>query len=78
MIILPMLVGFTHIIFRHPFFIPYLPSLTKLVQFSSAMHQMAFTSISTMPFAIGQVDEAGLIFLAQVRMWVGVRGRRRC
>ena len=33
--------------------------LVKLVLFSSAVHQTAFTSFSSLPFAIGQVQHAG-------------------
>ena len=40
--------------------------LVKLVLFSSAMHQTAFTCTSSLPFAIGQVQDAGLIFLSKI------------
>ena len=63
-IILPVLVGFAHIIFRDPFFEPYIGSLTKLVFFSAAVHQAGFSIGSSLPFAIGQVQDAGLIFLS--------------
>ena len=63
-ILTPVAISFTSIIFAHPIFAPYLPSLCKLVLFSSAVHQMAFTSFSTLPFAVGQVQDAGLIFLS--------------
>lgn len=53
-IILPVMIGFAQIIFRHKFFVPYIGSLTKLVLFSSVVHQTAFSLKSTLPFAIGQ------------------------
>ena len=63
-ILTPVAISFTTIIFSHPIFAPYLPSLSKLVLFSSAVHQASFTSFSTLPFAVGQVQDAGLIFLS--------------
>ena len=63
-ILAPVAVSFTSIIFSHPIFAKILPSLTKLVLFSSACHQIAFSMFSTLPFAIGQVQDAGLIFLS--------------
>eukprot|EP00039_Didymoeca_costata_P030147 m.28074 g.28074 ORF g.28074 m.28074 type:complete len:986 (+) comp7970_c0_seq1:124-3081(+) len=63
-IILPVMIGFSQIIFRDHFFDPYRDELTKLVLFSSIIHQLSFTCISTLPFAIGQVQDAGLIFLS--------------
>ena len=63
-ILAPVCVSFTAIIFSHPFFAPHLPSLTKLVMFSSALHQFCFSMFSTLPFAVGQVQDAGLIFLS--------------
>eukprot|EP00037_Helgoeca_nana_P017787 m.169060 g.169060 ORF g.169060 m.169060 type:complete len:1024 (-) comp24150_c0_seq1:110-3181(-) len=65
-VILPVMVGFAHIIFRDPFFTPYISSLTKLVLFSAAVHQFGFTCTSSLPFAIGQVQDAGLIFLSSM------------
>ena len=63
-ILAPVCVSFTSIIFSHPIFIPYLPSLTKLVLLSCAIHQACFTMFSSLPFAVGQVQDAGLIFLS--------------
>lgn len=48
--------------FRHR----YISSLTKLVLFSAAVHQFGFTCTSSLPFAIGQVQDAGLIFLSSM------------
>lgn len=63
-ILTPVAISFTSIIFAHPIFYRHLPSLCKLVLFSSAVHQMSFTAFSTLPFAVGQVQDAGLIFLS--------------
>ncbi|OWY98630.1 Sulfate Permease, partial [Phytophthora megakarya] len=46
------------IIFSDPAFKPFVPALSKLVVF----HQIMFTLMSSMPFAIDQVQDAGLIF----------------
>eukprot|EP00045_Choanoeca_perplexa_P014077 m.163665 g.163665 ORF g.163665 m.163665 type:complete len:1097 (+) comp16556_c0_seq5:174-3464(+) len=63
-IIVPVVVSYTQIIFSDPFFKPHLPLLVKLLFFSSVVHQTCFTLMSSLPFAIGQVQDAGLIFLS--------------
>lgn len=72
-IVLPAMVGFCTIIYQDPFFseagedhAAYFPLLLKLLLLSSAVHQLAFTCLSTLPFAIGQVQDAGLIFLSSM------------
>lgn len=68
-VVTPVMVGFAAIIFRHKAFhqdVAIYSQLVKLVLFSSAMHQMAFTCTSSLPFAIGQVQDAGLIFLSKI------------
>ena len=58
-VVTPVMIGFAAIIFRHHSFhrdpATY-AQLVKLVLFSSAVHQTAFTSFSSLPFAIGQVQ----------------------
>jgi sulfate permease, SulP family len=49
-IILPVTISFTSIIFREPIFLEYLPILIKLVLFSSIIHQLIFSAISSLPF----------------------------
>jgi hypothetical protein len=49
-ILVPLMVAYTNIIFRDPFFRPYVPGLVKLVFFSSIVHQISFTSLSTLKF----------------------------
>lgn len=41
-------------------------ALSKLVLFSSLVHQLGFTIFSSLPFAIGTVQDAGLIFLSSM------------
>ncbi|KUF93273.1 inactive serine/threonine-protein kinase lvsG [Phytophthora nicotianae] len=60
---IPTMYGYAAIIFSHPTFLHYMPALSKLVIFSSAIHQLMFTLMSSLPFAIGQVQNVGLIFL---------------
>jgi hypothetical protein len=64
--VVPVSVAFCNIIFRNDAFSKFLPNLTKLVLFSSAIHQIAFSQFSTLPFAVGQVQDAGLIFLSGI------------
>ena len=61
---LPCLYCFTAVIFAHEVFQPHINALSKLVILASVVHQFAFTLFSTLPFAIGQVQDAGLIFLS--------------
>jgi hypothetical protein len=52
------MIGFAAIIFRNAAFHrdpSVYPRLVKLVLFSSAVHQAIFVSISSLPFAVGQV-----------------------
>ena len=60
-VVTPVMVGFAAIIFRHHAFHEdpaVYAQLVKLVLFSSAVHQTAFTACSSLPFAIGQVHRA--------------------
>ena len=61
---MPVMLSFTAIIFRHRFFDPYISPLVKVVFLSSALHQTVFAAGSSMPFAVGQVQDVGLIFLS--------------
>lgn len=64
LMVLPVSVSFCSIIFRDAAFSAALPRLVKLVLFSSAVHQLCFAAFSSLPFAVGQVQDAGLIFLS--------------
>jgi hypothetical protein len=65
-IVIPVILSFATIIYRDPIFAPYLHSLIQLTLFSSIVHQLLFSTCSTLPFAIGQVQDAGLIFLSNM------------
>jgi len=60
---IPGIYGCTLMIFSHQDFTEFMPELSKLVIFSCVVHQVMFTLLSSLPFAIGQVQDAGLIFL---------------
>ena len=62
----PCMIAYAAIIFADPFFHPFKGQLIKLVLFSSVIHQACFSAQSSLPFAIGQVQDAGLIFLSQM------------
>jgi len=55
-IALPALYGFSSVIFNHPIFQPHVAALSKLVIFSSFMHQLGFVLFSGLDFAIGTVQ----------------------
>ena len=63
-IVLPVLMSFGSIIYHDDFFRPYLSVLMKLTVISGAIHQLTFATVSSLPFAVGQVQDAGLIFLS--------------
>lgn len=60
----PALYGYAAVIFNHPVFADHMNALSKLVIFSSLMHQLGFFLFSSLDFAIGTVQDAGLIFLS--------------
>jgi len=65
-VVLPVIMSFGSIIYHDPFFRPYLPVLVKLTTISGIVHQIMFSSFSSLPFAVGQVQDAGLIFLSAI------------
>lgn len=65
-IILPVIMSFGNIIYRDDAFIDYLPILIKLTLFSGMIHQLVFSCFSTLKFAVGSVQDAGLIFLSKM------------
>ncbi|KAE9332815.1 hypothetical protein PF008_g14757 [Phytophthora fragariae] len=65
-VLCPVMIGFAAMIFSHPEFADALPMLTKLVFASSMVHQLVITSLSPLPFAIAQVQDTGMIFLASM------------
>lgn len=65
-LVIPVFMSFATIIFRDPYFQDKMPILVKLVGASCIVHQVMFTLKSSLPFAIGQVQDAGLIFLSSM------------
>mmetsp|Transcript_2963 Transcript_2963/g.5423 ORF Transcript_2963/g.5423 Transcript_2963/m.5423 type:complete len:709 (-) Transcript_2963:29-2155(-) len=63
-IVLPVVMSFASIIYHDEFFRPYMPVLMKLTVCSGVVHQLTFSTLSSLPFAVGQVQDAGLIFLS--------------
>ena len=63
-VVLPVIMSFGSIIYHDDFFRPYLSVLMKLTVISGAVHQLTFSTTSSLPFAVGQVQDAGLIFLS--------------
>ena len=62
----PGLYGYAAVIFNNPIFDSHMNALSKLVIFSSLIHQLGFLLFSTLNFAIGTVQDAGLIFLSSM------------
>jgi len=65
-IILPVIMSFGNIIYRDDAFSDYMPVLIKLTLFSGMVHQLCFSMFSTLKFAVGSVQDAGLIFLSKM------------
>lgn len=62
----PVLYGYAQIVFSQELFQPYMPMLAKLFILSSVVHQAAFSLVSSLPYAVGQIQDAGLIFLSKI------------
>lgn len=43
------------------------------MMFSGVVHQLSFIAFSTFPFAVGQVQDAGLVFLSAISSDIVVR-----
>ena len=52
------MISFAAIIFKDELFTPWLGQLAKLAFLGSSVHQLVFTLVSTLPFAVGQVWRA--------------------
>lgn len=63
---IPAMYGYAAVIFNNPAFNSYTNELSKVVLWSSVVHQVCFVAFSSLPFAIGQVQDAGLIFLSHM------------
>ncbi len=64
----PVMYGYTAIIFSSDVYAPHWGGLVKLLLLSSATHQLTMSLFSGFPFAIGQVQDAGLIFLRKMTL----------
>jgi hypothetical protein len=53
-IVLPVLMSFGGIIYRDDAYAPCMPVLVKLTVVSGMVHQICFSSLSSLPFAVGQ------------------------
>ncbi|KAK9847078.1 hypothetical protein WJX84_002130 [Apatococcus fuscideae] len=60
----PTMISYGPIIFQAAAFNRHLPQLTKLIFLSSAIHMAVFMLSSSLVFAVGQVQDVGLIFLS--------------
>jgi MFS superfamily sulfate permease-like transporter len=65
-IVIPVVMSFGNIIYRDDAFGPYMPVLIKLTLVSGFVHQICFSTFSSLKFAVGSVQDAGLIFLSSM------------
>ncbi|DBA02254.1 TPA: hypothetical protein N0F65_007664 [Lagenidium giganteum] len=65
-VLCPCMIGFSTIIYSYPEFEPLMPMLMKLIFVSSVVHQLVINWLSPLSYAIGQVQDAGLIFLSSI------------
>ena len=70
---IPVMYGYAAIVFSDQIYHPFMPSLAKLMLFSSIIHSISFCVLSTIPFAIGLVQDAGLIFLSKIATDIAIR-----
>jgi MFS superfamily sulfate permease-like transporter len=66
LICIPVLFGFATIVYSHPFFEHFRPVLVKVLLWSSIIHQVSMTLVSSMNFSVCQVQDAGLLFLGAI------------
>jgi sulfate permease, SulP family len=60
---MPIAAAYLPIVYSAAVYAPYLPLLTRLLFLANALIQGAVALCSSLPFAIGQVQDLGLIFL---------------
>eukprot|EP00397_Hematodinium_sp_SG-2012_P008997 GEMP01009069.1.p1 GENE.GEMP01009069.1~~GEMP01009069.1.p1 ORF type:complete len:786 (+),score=112.06 GEMP01009069.1:54-2411(+) len=66
-VLIPTMVSYAHIIFNSPTeFEHFMPMIIKMLFLSSALHQLVFSMRSEMAFAVGQIQDVGLIFLSAI------------
>ncbi|GFH27092.1 STAS domain-containing protein, partial [Haematococcus lacustris] len=71
---LPSLIALAAIVFKAPVYAAYLGALCKFLFLAAGVHQLVFVLLSSQPFAIGQVQDVGLIFLSAMASSVAVIG----
>ena len=54
-----------------------LGQLARFSFFSAAVHQLVFTCFSNLPFAVGQPQDVGLIFLSAMATGIADIGREK-
>ncbi len=64
MMAIPSLYGYASVIFNNDVYQPHISTLSKLVIWSSAVHQLTFVGVSSLSFAKAEVQDAGLLFLS--------------
>uniref|UniRef100_A0A383VST7 STAS domain-containing protein n=1 Tax=Tetradesmus obliquus TaxID=3088 RepID=A0A383VST7_TETOB len=74
---IPTMISFAAIVYQDPTYKPLLGQLARIAFFSAAMHQLVFTIFSTLPFAVGQPQDVGLIFLSSMATGVAEIGRQQ-
>ncbi|KAF8062987.1 hypothetical protein HT031_003826 [Scenedesmus sp. PABB004] len=72
---IPTMISFAAIVYQDPIYKPLLGQLARIAFFSAAVHQAVFTACSTLPFAVGQPQDVGLIFLSAMATGVADIGR---
>jgi MFS superfamily sulfate permease-like transporter/CRP-like cAMP-binding protein len=74
---IPTMVSFAAIVFAHPTYKPFLGKLARFSFLSAAAHQLVFALLSTLPFAVGQPQDTGLIVLSAIATSVADYGLER-
>lgn len=63
---IPALIAYAAIVFKDESYSRYIDPICKLFFLSSAVHQAVFCLVSKLPFAVGQVQDVGIIFLSSM------------
>lgn len=69
------MVSFAAIVWRRAPYAPHLAALAKLAFLSSGLHQAVFTLLSSLPYAVGQVQDVGLLLLSAMTADIAERAR---
>ena len=62
----PTVVSFASVVFRNSAYADFMPLLVRLMFFAGVVHQGVITSRSSMSFAVGQVQDVGLVVLSAI------------